>query len=125
RTSPGAVRGWLNRFPDALATSPAYLLLDGLLLWCAGQHEEALAPLRAAGEPARALLADALTSVGAFGEVADLEPNVPAVACFRAVALAAAGRVDGALALAAQLGADPQHRYLEDIAHVAFEPAGG
>src|SRR4029079_2773930 len=82
-------------------------------------------PLRAAGEPARALLADALTSGGAFGEVAGLEPDVTRVAQFQAIALRGAGRVDGALALAARLGADPQHRYLEDIAHVAFEPAGG
>ena len=153
RTSPDAVREWLDRLPAELRQTPSYLLLKGQLEWGAGQHEDALAPLRAAVEGfgqagaeehewlARAVLVDALISVGSFDDVVEeaegwdrarapeARTGALGVAWYRVLALALSGRSGAAQELADELNQDPRvagrFRYVEDLALLASDlPAG-
>ncbi len=84
RTAPRRVSDWLERLPAEFDEDPERLLLEGQLLWGAGRHAHAVAPLRAAMVSyraagaierewlARLLLADTLISAGAFEQVAEL-----------------------------------------------------
>jgi ATP/maltotriose-dependent transcriptional regulator MalT/DNA-binding SARP family transcriptional activator len=153
RTSPDAVREWLTRLPADLHQTPAYLLLEGQLAWGAGQHEDALAPLRAAVEGfqqtgaeepewlARAVLVDALISVGSFDEVVEeaegwdrplaqrARMTALGVAWYKVLALALGGQGGAARQLADELNHDPQaagrFRYVEDLALLASDLPGG
>lgn len=104
RTSPGLVAEILAAMPAALRERPEHLLLEAQLLWIGGQHQRALAPLRAAtagfdaaGDSERAwiarlFLADTLILFGAF-------PEVPAVAeGWQAVSAPVASRAARAVA---------------------------
>jgi ATP/maltotriose-dependent transcriptional regulator MalT/DNA-binding SARP family transcriptional activator len=152
RTVPGAVEAWLERMPVALRSEPAYLLLRGHVLWGAGHHEEALAPLRAAvsvfreaGDEGREwvgrlFLVDSLLSVGAFGEIAEAvrgwdavaDPTAAetaaGVAWYQVMALAARGSTE-AEALEARLLADTggagRSLAADAVARVGLEPAAG
>jgi tetratricopeptide (TPR) repeat protein len=152
RTSPKLVGEWLERLPPQLRDDPERLLLEGQLMWGAGRHEHAVAPLReavagyhAAGGVerewlARLLLADTLISAGAFDQVGELAAGWDAVAgdaarsaagvaWYEVIGLAAAGRGDEAERLAERLHLDAAtaeyFRYLEDIAHVGVDPGAG
>jgi ATP/maltotriose-dependent transcriptional regulator MalT/DNA-binding SARP family transcriptional activator len=153
RTSPGAVGDWLARLPTELRDEPAYLLLEGNLLWGAGRHEEAIDPLRAAaaafrgiGEEgrewvARLFLVDALLSVGAFEDIAEVgagweavsdrsaRETAAGVAWYQVISLAARGLVDEADALSKRLRADAEEagRFsaADALARVGLEPAAG
>jgi ATP/maltotriose-dependent transcriptional regulator MalT/DNA-binding SARP family transcriptional activator len=153
RTSPDTVRDWLSRLPSELRAQPAYLLLEGQLEWGVGQHEEAVGPLRAAvagyraehDAPrewlARSILADTLSSLGAFDEMVALGADwdgpggqaagtsATVVAGYMVIALAILGRAEEAAALGDQLRGDARtaapFRYLDDIARAAVEPSAG
>ena len=153
RTVPGAVEAWLDRMPSPeLRSRPSYLLLRGRVLWGAGHHDEALGPLQAAvrgfheaGDEGREwvgrlFLADALFSVGAFGEIAAavrgwdavVDPvaaeTAAGVAWYQVIALAARGSAE-AEALAERLRADADRagRFMaaDALAAVGTEPAAG
>lgn len=153
KTSPGAVGGWLLRLPPELRQEPAYLLLEGHLLWGAGRHEEALAPLRAAaagyrhagGEArewaARLFLVDALLSVGAFDHLAQAvegwetvsdpaaRETAAGVAWYEVIGLASRGLLHEAEALAERLRADSEgagrFTSADALSRVGIEPAAG
>jgi ATP/maltotriose-dependent transcriptional regulator MalT/DNA-binding SARP family transcriptional activator len=153
RTSPGTVRGWLDRLPNELRDTPDFMFLSGDLLWGAGQHERSLDPLRAAVAGyreaghierdwlARAVLADGLLSVGAFDELATLVEGwdraptgaasmaAAAVAWYHVIALGGRGRQEEAETLMCELQADPwtasQFKYLEEVARVGVDPGAG
>jgi len=152
RTSPRQAGEWLARLPAQFDSDPERLLLEGQLLWGAGRHRDAVAPLRAAAAAhdaagaterawhTRLLLADTLISAGAFGQVGELAAgweqangdaalSAAGVAWYQVIGLAAAGEADAAERLAGRLHADPvtasHYRYLEDIAHVGVQPGAG
>jgi DNA-binding SARP family transcriptional activator len=152
RTSPRRVGDWLERLPDELRDDPERLLLEGQLMWGAGRHGHAAAPLRAAVGgyaaagaverewQARLLLADTLISAGAFEQVTELAEgwdrvtgqaaaSAAGVAWHQVIGLAAAGRTEEADRLAGRLHRDPataeHYRFLEDIAHVSVDPGAG
>jgi DNA-binding SARP family transcriptional activator len=153
RSSPDAVREWLARLPADLHRTSAYRLLEGQLEWGAGQHEHALAPLRAAVDGfqragdterewlARSVLADALISVGSFDEVLEAaegwdralarQAGAGAVAApwYKVLALALSGKSGPAAELAAELNDDPRTArrltFLEEAALLASDLPGG
>ena len=141
-TSPDAVRRWLARLPaEARAQAPC-LLLEGLLAWGDGLHDQATPLLRAAvrayaergDEPrewlARSMLEDVLFSLGRFNEMVEIaegfENVSPAASVgaagagwYAAVSLAARGFIEEAAEIVDALRADAttasMHRYLSAI----------
>jgi ATP/maltotriose-dependent transcriptional regulator MalT/DNA-binding SARP family transcriptional activator len=153
RTSPELMSRWLGRLPESVSEEPAIRTLQGQLEWGAGQHERAVAPLRAAvaghreaGDAqrewlARFFLAEALFSAGEFEAIVDLArgwdgPEAPdghagaaGVAWYTVLALTGLGRRDEAERLAQRLRRDAKpaarFRYLDDLARLMVELAAG
>lgn len=153
RTSPETVSRWLDAMPRELRDSPDYLLTRAQLMWGAGQHQQALAPLRAAadayrdaGNPdgewlARVFLADTLVFIGDFDQVPPLaegwekasgpvaDAATTSVAWYEVIALASVGRIEEAEELSERLRADPQTArlfgFLDAIASAGMRLAAG
>jgi len=132
RTSPDTVSRWLDAMPRELRGEPNYLLNRAQLMWGAGEHEQALEPLRAASVGyqkagnsdgdwlSRVFLADSLVYVGRFEEVLPLaecreeasgplaETAAASVAWYCVIALASLGRTDEAEELSVELRAETE-----------------
>ena len=129
-TAPEAVARWLDALPPAMRSAPEGRLLEGQLDWSRGNHEQAVAKLRAAVDgfraegnvvlewSARFALCDPLAMTGHFEEMADLadgfdfaaaDAAIPAAATgfYGAIALGSLGRVEAMNELVARLLAHP------------------
>jgi ATP/maltotriose-dependent transcriptional regulator MalT/DNA-binding SARP family transcriptional activator len=153
RTSPELLTRWLGRLPADVQELPTIRMLEGQLLWGAGQHERAVEPLREAVQGyrdardpqrewlARFFLAEAVFSAGPFEEILELaegwdSPDAPdsnmgvvGVAWYAVLALTTLGRRNEAEALASRLREDrkgaAQFRYLADLASLINVLAAG
>jgi ATP/maltotriose-dependent transcriptional regulator MalT/DNA-binding SARP family transcriptional activator len=136
RTSPETVSRWLDAMPPELRRAPDYLLTRARLMWAAGEHQQALEPLRAAAATyreagnvdgewlARIYLADTLVYLGEFEEVLPLaegwekasgpfaDAASASVAWYEVIALSSLGRFEEAEELSERLRADTHHASL-------------
>jgi DNA-binding SARP family transcriptional activator len=120
RTSPASLRGWLAQLTGPDADDPRAAEVAGRLAYAEGRHEDAIPLLRAAmaaaSTPAAAgniaaLAGESLYWLGRVDDGAallgELEQPTPESLAWEVVLLGAAGRVDAAATLLAQLERRP------------------